>query len=169
MISNSTHHPPIFLLDAMLGRLARWLRLLGFDTAYSNDLSDSDILQLGKSQNRIILTSDNQLYHKLLSANLPSILVENTDLKQQLTNIFNVTKTIPNPKLYGTRCSKCNSRLNKITKDKIEDYLPKIKPIPSSILALHENFWICSSCHQAFWPGHMWKRVIQTISTIFEG
>ena len=115
-MSNGLH----FIADAMVGRLARWLRLLGFDTLYNPDISDSELLKTAIRDGRIILTRDT---HFLRRKNLNSIFfMHSDDTKQQIAEVitgFNINEFGPG------RCARCNGILDEAgDKEKIKNVVP---------------------------------------------
>ncbi len=146
----------------MLGHIARWLRLLGFDTQYHNDISDRDLLHEAQTENRILITADCTLYNICVKHHQSAIFVTEAELETQIINILNTTQSVINPESFGSRCSKCNSLLQKVSKEEILQLLSTIKPIPDAILHSQKLFWVCSGCKQAYWPGRMWDRILHT-------
>jgi hypothetical protein len=131
-----------FIADVMLGRLGRWLRLLGYDTVIAPEvLSDTEILQRAIKEKRALLTRDKQLYQrarkKVRAHYFKSRGVKN-ELKEAV-KAFRLRVSFPEK----TRCSICNSSLKK-----------------------RNDFWICSGCNQTYWKGTHWKRIRQTIREI---
>jgi uncharacterized protein with PIN domain len=146
-----------FIVDAMLGSLARWLRFLGYDTLYCETQSDNEILE--RVGDRILLTRDKEL---ILRAKNRGFRVLNTGsgskkamlekLEQELDIQF-----VANPN--RSRCPQCNSGLQIKSRNQVLDQVS-----PGS-LRTHETFWQCdnSDCHQVYWQGRHWTRIHNTL------
>ncbi|MBE0665155.1 MAG: Mut7-C RNAse domain-containing protein [Candidatus Aminicenantes bacterium] len=146
--------PPLFAADVMLGRTARWLRMLGFDTFYDNRAGDDALKKLCLEENRVLLTKDVAL-HKAMPAG-GSRLVEAVYPRQQLEEIISVFHleqfTLP------PRCSLCNGELAAIEKELIRDL------VPPYVFRTQSSFQRCQSCQKIYWQGtHLGK-----ISKFFE-
>jgi uncharacterized protein with PIN domain len=148
--------PPLFACDVMLGRTARWLRMLGFDTLYDNRAEDSALKQLCLRENRILLTKDAEL-HGLMPAGA-SHRVEAVYPRRQLEElvaVFHLERFALPP-----RCSVCNGALAAAAKESIEDL------VPPYVFRTQSAFQHCRQCRKIYWPGtHMGKiaRFIETI------
>ena len=139
-----TKVPYRFILDVHLGKLARYLRLCGFDTAFFNDISDSGIIDLSEKEDRIIITRD-----KELSASKKvrqSLLVKSQDPEEQLREIFR-RYDLKDHTAPFTRCMKCNSPLAFADKEKIID---RLKP---NTAKYYNRFMICTECDHVYWEG----------------
>ncbi|MDH3526068.1 MAG: Mut7-C ubiquitin/RNAse domain-containing protein [Gammaproteobacteria bacterium] len=145
---------PAFVLDTQLGRLARYLRLLGFDTLYRNDYSDDGIARLSSEQGRILLTRDRMLLQRSIITH--GYFVRATDPLQQ------VDEVLQRFDLYNdiqplTRCIRCNGRLTEVDKDIVIDRLePKTK-------RYYNQFRICRDCDQVYWEGSHFRKMIGLI------
>jgi len=133
-----------FLADSMLARLARWLRLLGYDTLYDNNWPDWKLIKIAKEENRVLLTMDKALYRKGKKIGIKCFYVEGEDFKTKLINVileFKLEYTF-NPN--ASRCPKCNA----------------------PVLRINENSWRCSKCSQEYWMGRHWNTINKTLSEI---
>lgn len=142
-----------FIADAMLGRLARWLRLLGFDTLYYKDISDAEVLKIAKQQDRFILTRDT---HFLLFKNLSDFLLisSNNTLEQLIETI-----TALNIKEFSiSRCVKCNGVLvGSVEREEVKGL------VPEHIYMHFDKFLKCGVCGNIYWEGSHMRRSRETI------
>jgi len=150
---------PRFLADAHLGRLARYLRLLGFDTRYGNDPGDRALAELSTREHRILLTRDRALLMRreithgcYIRAGRPlaqlAYVLERCDL-HRLMRPF-------------TRCMKCNAPLQQVSKAEVlEQLLPATR-------AHYEEFWRCCGCGQVYWKGGHYARLQELVQGVLE-
>lgn len=139
-----------FIADVMLGRLAKWMRLLGFDVHYDRTISDNEIIRISLEQERIILTRDTRLAERPLAAN--HLFIENDNTKEQLRQIltsFHIEK-VPGPL---TRCSVCNTPLFPLAKQEVKD------DVPHHVYQKNTIFLRCDRCGKIYWRGSHVKRM----------
>ncbi|MHA2360747.1 MAG: Mut7-C RNAse domain-containing protein [Candidatus Thorarchaeota archaeon] len=144
-----------FIVDAMLGKVALWLRLAGYDTIYSPDHDDNDILDIASKESRIVLTSDAVLHRRSVEDGLrTSIIRGNVD--ERIAQVFHEYKLDPIIDPSKSRCSKCNGELELIK----EDEKSKVKSLVfEQTYVNYEVFWLCSECQSVFWKGGHWVNI----------
>jgi hypothetical protein len=140
----------------MLGTLAKWLRILGYDTEYVRDGDDSKILKKAHAEERILITRDKELSTKCKN----SVLVESTELEKQIEKVMESTSIEIDEKNMLSRCTLCNAPVIKINKNKV------IKKVPSYAYETHDDFWICTECGRIYWMGTHWENMKQFIKKI---
>jgi uncharacterized protein with PIN domain len=131
-----------FVADVMLGRLARWLRALGYDTLYFRDASDARLLGLALREERRLLTRDTGLARL---AGPIGLLVRGEDLDSQLREVVETFGLVARAPLR--RCLECNGRLARSSADDVRGR------VPSYTLATQPEFWVCGGCGRVFWAG----------------
>ncbi|NOY23170.1 MAG: hypothetical protein GXO70_06645 [Acidobacteria bacterium] len=144
---------PSFTVDIMLGKLAKWLRLMGFDTFYSNKATDDFLMELTFEEKRILLTRDRPLVQRVGTA---AYFVQNIFLPEQLkevTSIFKLHRFHPQG-----RCSVCNGVLVSIPKSDIEGR------VPPYVFQTQEQFFQCQSCEKLYWKGTHIRHIEKMIS-----
>lgn len=148
-----------FIADVMLGRLARWMRFLGFDTLYFNNITDSRLLRIAREQNRFILTRDTLLAQK--KGNKYCLLITANDSFQQLIEV--IEKLALKRFNLLTRCVVCNGRLIRIsTKNEIKNFVPEF-------IYLNYNFFMkCDDCGKIYWEGSHPKQFKEKIKEILK-
>lgn len=146
-----------FVIDSMLGRLTRWLRMLGYDAVYMNKGSDDELLAISTDERRILLTRDLALYRRATSRGLDTYFVDGCSTASRLANIAKryLIRLTVDP--HHSRCPLCNSRLNVTAK---QDILHKV---PRGTLNNYDEYWSCSGCEKIFWHGSHWKRINETL------
>ena len=148
--------PPLFAADVMLGKTAKWLRILGFDTFYDNRAGDHFLLDLCRNENRVLLTRDTRLQQSMPPES--SYLVVQNLPRQQLEEInliFGLTKFKLQP-----RCSVCNGELVAIEKTQIRE------KVPPYVFSTQSNFSHCLQCQRIYWPGTHIVKIVKFIETI---
>ncbi len=131
------------LADVMVGRLARWLRILGFDVLYSNRYDDDEILRIAATENRIVLTRDNGLAARL-AANL-LIFIHHDDVGSQVDEVL---KNLgPCEFRVLSRCLECNTPLDPVDKEIVFD---RVAPY---VYMTQNEFAQCPSCSRVYWRG----------------
>lgn len=135
---------PRFAADAMLGRLARWLRLLGFDCAYDPDFTDEGLVRVALEEGRTVLTRDRRLPEEWWVENVH--LVQHEGTRAQLTEVVRHFRLTPWMRPL-TRCSDCNRALLPAAPQSVADR------VPPRVLAHHGAFSACPSCGRVYWEG----------------
>jgi uncharacterized protein len=132
-----------FIADVMLGKLAKRMRLLGFDVLYSSAYEDNEVLRLALDQGRIILTRDTGFVSRPLAEN--HILIDSDLVDEQLYQVFGTFSPPDNESL--TRCSLCNESLSLLEKNDARDL------VPDHIISTVHVFWRCGKCGRVYWKG----------------
>ena len=127
----------------MVGKLARWLRVLGFDAAYSNTFEDEEIVRIAESENRIILTRDTGLAARRLRA--PCVLIESGDHKEQIRQVLR-TLDLKDFNVLS-RCLECNAPLKDVDKEAV------FEKVPPYVYLTQNRFAMCPSCNRVYWHG----------------
>ena len=146
-----------FIADAQLGGLAKYLRLLGFDTLYENSYRDAQVARISVDEQRIVLTRDRALLmHKLISR---GCYVRGTRPRQQLEEVV-LRLDLHRAIKPFSRCLRCNWELKPVAKAAICDRLP-----PGSA-SFYYRFWLCDKCDRIYWEGSHWRRMGQVIGDL---
>jgi uncharacterized protein with PIN domain len=152
-----------FVLDVHLGRLAAYLRMLGFDTLYRNDYDDLELAETSANERRILLTCDRRLLMRKQITH--GYFVRERQPKQQRLEILNRFDLFNNLKPF-TRCMHCNGITQPVNKQKIEaQLLPKTKKY-------YDEFFQCKTCNKIYWKGSHYlkmKKMIEEIKCIRSG
>ena len=151
---------PRFVLDTHLGRLAAYLRMLGFDTVYEKETSDAELARISHDEHRILLTRDRGLLKR--GAVTHGYYVRETQARKQLMEVvrrFDLA-TLLQP---FTRCLRCNSTLYSASKDNVRDL------VPERSAGRYEQFWRCPGCERVYWQGSHYRRMRNLIESVIEG
>jgi uncharacterized protein len=132
-----------FVADVMVGKLARWLRILGFDVLYNNRFEDDEILRTAEDQDRVILTRDAEL-HKRGGAR--SLFIEADDYEEQVQQVLSAFQLKDAVSLF-TRCAECNALLVETDREAV------FLKAPPYVYLTQKDFAICPACDRVYWRG----------------
>ena len=133
-----------FLVDLMLLRLGRWLRILGQDVANPHKTSDDDLLDQAKGEKRTLLTRDKRLAETCQSQAIESVLIRSSHLPEQLLEMVQRGILL---ELNPQRCTLCNCSLQEVESPE-------------------RRTWICTGCKRAYWKGGHWKNMEKMLESI---
>lgn len=160
---------PQFIVDAMLKKMGKFLRIMGIDTIIANNIDTDDVvIQQALKENRILITMDKLMFQRITKLSNKAILIDTSNLEAQIVQFFKrnrlqlTIEDISDPVSYNSRCSMCNSPLKSISKEKIVHRIPKVTS------ATFDRFWLCTkeSCEKIYWLGSHWKNIKRTIVRI---
>jgi uncharacterized protein with PIN domain len=149
---------PEFVADCMLGRLARWLRILGFDTLYYPAIDDGTLSQLAEKENRIILTRDTGLTKRKNVKNY--LMIEDDDLQSQLKQVIASYHLQVAPSIESMRCPLCNGPLRDTDRDFVKGR------VPLYIYRSRDRFKHCPGCGKIYWKGSHYEKILDRIQLI---
>ena len=151
-----SNEKPLFIVDAMLGKLAKKLRLLGYDSLYSSNMDDDKIIQLAKNENRILLTKDVPLCHKAKKQQILAVQITSDDEIEQFLEI-NEKASFGKCTVGGgsSRCPVCNGELQHIEKNDV------FEKVPTGVFENMKDFWKCTKCEKIYWEGTHIKNLQQ--------
>ena len=147
----STLAPPRFLADRTVGRFAKWLRILGYDTVYLSQLSPQGLLREGRRQGRILLTRDTRLLRQKDAP--PLIFIRDDHFREQVKQVVIACGLTPMDALFS-RCSECNQVLEAVAKETVQDQVPEY------VWQTQDTFHRCSECHRLYWGATHKTRVL---------
>ena len=146
-----------FLADGMLGKLTRWLRILGHDVTYFRSTEDKNLIKMANSESRVLLTRDQELVHQALKKGVKTFFVKGIDNIETLVDLANTFGFNFKIEISISHCPKCNMLIRLVTKESVLLEIPELT-------ALHyEEFWKCNGCGQVYWQGAHWKMIIKTL------
>jgi len=147
---------PKFVADVHLGRLTRYLRMMGFDVLYKNNFDDDEIVRISLIEKRAILTKDRGILKRNKVTH--GYWVRSTKVEEQVKEIldrFDLKKDIKE----FSRCIECNDPLKSIKKETI------IKQLPPKVAAMQNEFYNCPSCKKIYWKGSHYQRMLTFIQS----
>ena len=145
-----------FAADRMLGKLAKWLRVMGQDVIYGQHLSGYGLIRAACTENRLILTRDRGLKRK----QPPDFLfIESDHYREQLRQVIKACDLRPLHDAF-TRCLECNLMLESRSKASVE------KIVPPYVFATQEKFSWCPKCNRVFWPATHHERMLDELKSL---
>lgn len=148
---------PRFVVDVNLGRLARLLRVLGFDVWWSSDADDQTLVDISREQHRILLTRDRGLLKR--RAVTHGLFVHADQAEEQTLEV--IRRLDLRERLAPlTRCVRCNGRLATVTKDEVIDQL---EPLTRQY---YDEFSRCAECGRIYWPGSHYARLLSLVGRL---
>jgi uncharacterized protein with PIN domain/sulfur carrier protein ThiS len=151
------HDTPRFILDVHLGRLAAYLRMLGFDTLYQNDYDDPILSRISMDEDRILLTCDRQLLMR--SCVTHGYFVRSRVPRQQLAEIMSRFDLYDGQQPFR-HCMKCNGKIEPVDKKRIESRLL------AKTRKYYDEFFICINCNKIYWKGTHYQKMKKMIKEI---
>jgi uncharacterized protein with PIN domain len=148
-----------FLVDGMLGGLARWLRILGQEVRYDSNVTDNDLLRIAHEENMVLLTRDEELYRRAIARKIASALVLGETEEERLAQMASTFGVVLDADMAETKCPECGSDLKETPKNDLVD------EVPQASLKLYNKFWKCTNrnCGKVYWVGSHWKQMRHTL------
>lgn len=141
----------------MLGRLATWLRLLGYDTAYLPQADDPELARRARAEDRILLTRDVELTRR---RGVHSVLVASERVEEQLQQLAQELHLTA--RMAFSRCAVCNAPLEEVDKGTVEG------AVPPYVFQTQTHFRRCVQCHRVYWRGTHWARMLAQMEDTME-
>jgi len=146
-----------FIVDGMLGKLTRWLRILGQDVTYSTQLEDAELIAAAEQEHRILLTRDSELHQRATAKGVDAFYVEGRTEAEKLAELagrFGFPLTID---LKRSRCPRCNAEIRLTPKEKLAGEVEK------NTFIYYDEFWKCLKCGHVYWQGAHWNGIRATL------
>ena len=145
-----------FIADGMLGKLTRWLRMLGQDVTYCTQLEDAELMATAEKEKRVLLTRDSELYQRAIRKGVNVFYVEGRTKAEKIAELaecFSLPLTID---LARSRCPRCNGRIRLTPKKQLAGKVEK------NTFFYYNEFWKCSRCGRVYWQGAHWDGIRAT-------
>jgi uncharacterized protein with PIN domain len=149
---------PRFLADCNVGRLARWLRALGYDTAYEAHVGDAELVRRALAEERVLLTRDLDLTQRrvIASGQLPAVLLKHDHVEDQLRQV--AAELGLDARQALTRCLECNLELEPRTPAEVA------LAVPPYVRATQDRYSQCPRCARVYWAGTHWARMREALA-----
>jgi uncharacterized protein with PIN domain len=147
-----------FIVDNNVGKLAKWLRIMGYDALLFSGDDDGKMVKMALAQNRVILTKDSQIMKRRLvtSGRLRAVLIKDDDVKVQLQQVVETLNLDYHFKPFSI-CLECNQRLQEKNKDEVRDL------VPPYVFKTQSLYMECPSCHRLYWRGTHWQAMTREL------
>jgi hypothetical protein len=142
-----------FVADHMLGTLAKWLRFLGYDTLYPDCIDDGELVRIARDEKRVLLTRDKEIARRKDGKHVKIILIKDKDVEKQVAEVFSYCGIKPDPGMFLSRCSVCNSPIEPVGQGEAGNR------VPAGVFERHDRFWKCPGCGRFYWEGTHWTKI----------
>jgi len=145
-----------FIVDNNVGKLAKWLRIMGYDTLFFNGSNDSRMVAMALAEERVILTRDTQIMKRrvVTSGRLKAILIQNDEPEQQMHQVIDSLHLDWRSKPF-TICLECNQPLIEKSKQQVKDL------VPPYVFQTQNQYMECPKCHRIYWRGTHWQAMTE--------
>ncbi len=147
-----------FLADGMLGRFTRWLRMLGCDVTYFNEASDDRLLAVAETEDRVLLTRDQELYQRAKARGLDALYLQAQTTPETIAEVATRYPIRLEVDPARSRCPTCGFPLRPIEKAAVHGR------VPTGTYKQYDAFWVCTRCGQVYWRGSHWTRITDTLA-----
>jgi uncharacterized protein with PIN domain len=151
----------LFFADEMLGKLARWLRMTGFDVLYERQISDDALIARARQEGRTILTRDTRLILRLKKEEY--FFVTQDHLEDQYREFFKRFPSLLSERRPFSRCVECNAPLQPVDKEEVRE---RVWPF---VFQTQENFTACPSCRRVYWQATHVAKIRAKLDRLMRG
>jgi uncharacterized protein len=150
-----------FIADNNVGKLARWLRLIGYDTLLLKQKDDGQMIKIALSESRVILTKDAQFMKRRLVTNgkLKTIHIKQDDPRLQVQEVVRTVKLNYHFNPFSL-CLECNQALIPRDKEEVKGL------VPTHVLETQTQYTECPACHRIYWPGTHWQAMAKKLQDL---
>lgn len=147
-----------FIVDNNVGKLAKWLRIMGYDAQFFNGSNDSRMVAIALAEERVILTRDTQIMKRrvVTSGRLKAILIQSDEPERQMHQVIDSLHLDCRSKPF-TICLGCNQPLSEKSKQEVKDL------VPPYVFQTQNQYMECPSCHRIYWRGTHWQRMTEKL------
>ena len=153
-----------FIVDHNVGKLAKWLRLMGYDTLFFKGSSDSQMIAMAMAENRVILTRDTQIMRRRVVANgrLKAILIQSDEPEQQMRQVMDTLRLDCQFQPFSI-CLECNQPLAERSREQVRDQ------VPPYVFQTQSQYMECPACHRIYWRGTHWQAMTRKLEHLVKG
>jgi len=150
-----------FIVDCNVGKLARLLRMTGYDALFFHNINDDELINIALKEKRIVLTRDAQIMKRRVATNgqLKIVFIEDDEPKKQLRQVIKSLKLDCCQRQF-TRCLECNEKLLPKTKEEVKEI------VPPYVFLTQTQYMQCPSCQRVYWRGTHWVRMKEGLDII---
>ena len=154
---------PRFIVDINVGKLAKWLRMIGYDTQLFDHWDDKRLIHIAMTENRIIITRDTRMMKRrvITIGELKALLISSDNPDKQIQQVIKELGLNPNFNPFSL-CLECNQPLEKINKEEVQD------KVPPYIYRTQSQYVECPKCHRIYWQGTHWQAMVRKLERLIE-
>lgn len=162
-MSGATAQPPRFVADGNVGRLARRLRMLGFDAVFAHPVEDDELVSIAAREGRVLLTRDTYIFHRRVvsGGQVRALLITRDDVREQLRQVIRAFGLRP-PFAAFSRCLECNEPLVPARPEEVA------AEVPPHVLRTQKSFTRCPRCRRVYWAGTHREHMLREVEEIAE-
>ncbi len=134
-----------FLADPSLGKLTKWLRILGYDAVYYRGDIDRNLLRKAEREGRVVLTRKKDMAGRSFSGQM--VIIQEDHVQYQIRYVMDKLSLKPDPDKLFSICLKCNEELKEVSREDVAGI------VPDYVSKKYRNFRMCPQCRSIFWPG----------------
>ena len=153
-----------FIVDHNVGRLTKWLRLMGYDAVFFDGQCDADMIARALAEARVILTRDTQIMKRgvFTSGRLKAILIDSDEPEKQIQQVI-ATLNLDTRLRPFMRCLECNQALEERSKEQVKDR------VPPYVFKTQRQYMECPACHRIYWQGTHWQAMTRKLEQLCKG
>ena len=154
---------PKFIVDHNVGKLAKWLRIMGYDARFFHGTDDADLVATALAEGRVILTRDTQIMKRRVVTNgrLKAILIQSDEPEQQMCQVINTLNLDCRFRPFSL-CLECNQPLQEKSKQQVKDR------VPPYVFQTQDQYMECPACHRIYWRGTHWQAMTRRLKKFRE-
>ena len=147
-----------FIVDNNVGKLAKWLRIMGYDTRFFNGSDDSHLVATALAEGRVVLTRDTQIMKRrvVTSGQLKAILIQSDEPERQMHQVIEALDLDCQFRPFSL-CLECNQPLEERSKQQVKDL------VPPYVFQTQSQYMQCPACHRIYWRGTHWQRMTEKL------
>jgi len=155
---------PKFIVDTNVGKLVKWLRMMGYDTLFFNGSDDSHMIATALAEGRVILTRDTQIMKRrvVASGQLKTVFIQSDEPERQIQQVINTLDLDCQFRPFDI-CLECNQPLLERNKQQVKDL------VPPYVFQTQSQYMECPSCHRIYWRGTHWEAMTKKLERYIRG
>ncbi len=153
-----------FIVDHNVGKLAKWLRMMGYDTLFFDGEDDWQMVKTALDEGRVILTRDTQIMKRwvVTSGRLKATLIKSEEPEQQIRQVVETLNLDCQSRLF-TLCLECNQLLEERSKQRVKGL------VPPYVFQTQSQYMECPACHRIYWRGTHWQEMTKKLEKFMKG
>lgn len=154
---------PRFIVDNNVGKLVKWLRMMGYDTLFFNGHNDSHMIAMALAEDRVMLTRDTQLMKRrvVTSGRVKAISVSSDNPEEQIRQVIDILNLDCRFRPFSI-CLECNQLLEEKSTSQVKDL------VPPYVFQTQSQYMECPACHRIYWKGTHWQAMSEKIERLIK-